>query len=327
MVAAALMTFAIGLLLMPVPAGGRFYSSLGDLCHTPLFICLTIGGLVLWEKAGPVGANRRRLSRRCFVVAVALFCFGVGMELMQHFAGRTAAVHDAIANGLGVIIGVCVFTIWNRQFLWPENQSIKNWLLAIAIAALVMAWWSPIEMLRDDWKLRSEFPNLVSFDSKIEISRWYFRDSTGELTSDGATDGDFAMKVTLPEDHSSVTLVELHSDWTKMQQLDFDLLLPADQNADQPNHQHADQNAHEIPIELSVLDRHHKNYDNDLFKKFVSLRRGVPMHVTLTRAEILAGPEDRALDLSAIQYFTVGLASRSAPVQIVIDAVKLTLQD
>ncbi|QDT09086.1 hypothetical protein [Planctomycetes bacterium K23_9] len=322
--AAALIALAIGLLLMPVPAGGRFYSSLGDLFHTPLFFGLTIITLLLLEKVKPAGQNRRRVLSRCWILGLSLFVFGVGMELVQHFAGRTAAIHDAVANGMGVLIGASTFLLIKRDVVWPGNRHVKRWFVGAVLAALVVAWSGPIVMLIDHQKMRSEFPMLSSFDSKAEISRWYFRESSAKLTESGATDGSYAMLVTFPQDQSSVTLVEMNADWTDVESLQMDLLFPG-----RPDGQQAidGQEPEELMVLLSVVDRHHKNYVTDLFEKPWTLRRGKVEHITITRDEILSGPRDREMDLSQIRYVTVGLKDRAAPVEIIIDAVRLTLRD
>ncbi len=343
MLAAASIALTIGLLLMPIPKGGRLYSALGDLCHTPLFMGLTIGGLWLVEKARPAGANRGRLIWRCIVIGIALFVFGVGMELVQRLAGRMAAVHDAVANGMGVTIGVCIFMIWNRDVVWPGNPSIKKQLLALAAIALAFAWWTPIRTLSDEWKQRKDFPVLAAFDSSIEVSRWNFRDSQGKLApafgpvvtdelsshspDDSAKDpsvaaspaGDYALQVTFAKPHSSVTLVEMNPDWSPMQTLEFDLMLSPD--GDQP----------QVPLLISVIDIHHTNYTTDLYQQVTTFQRGKPTHVSISRQMILDGPRDRQIDLTKIDYLTIGLANdsdhRDVPLRFYIDSVKLTLQD
>jgi hypothetical protein len=286
--------------------------------HTPLFCCVTIGALFFLQRLSHAENDRRQIFLRCLVVAAVLFLFGVCMEFAQQWFGRTGDIHDAFANGVGILIGVIAYLWFWRDTVCGENcsghQYFKPILIGVSMVALAAAWWRPAVTLIDERKMRNEFPVLCDFDSNIELTRWFYRESSGEITRQTDSDDSPAMRFTLPKDFSSVTLVAMNPDWSQMETLELDLLLPADQ---------ATQN---VRVLLSVVDQHHENYETDLFEKAWELRRGKPAHIVLHRDEIVAGPRDRQLDLSQVQYFTIGLADRSAPVQLAIDGVKLTLR-
>lgn len=57
-----------------------------------------------------VPARRLRAGR----VLVAVIGMGAGLELAQHFVGRTADVRDLVANTLGVISG---WILWSRVIM------------------------------------------------------------------------------------------------------------------------------------------------------------------------------------------------------------------
>jgi hypothetical protein len=304
---------------MPIGHGGRWLSALGDMVHTPLFCCVTLGALFLLQRLSNANNDRRQIFRRCLVVATTLFLFGVCMEFAQKWSGRTGDIHDAVANGVGILIGVAIYLWFWRETVCDEtcrgHRHFKSILIGISVTALTATWWRPIITLMDERKLQNEFPILCDFDSNIELTRWFYRESSGKITRQDNHAGSTAMRFALPKDFSSVTLVAMNPNWSQMETLELDLLLPADQET---NHVH---------VLLSVLDQQFENYDTDLFEKTWELPRGEWVHVVLHRDEIVAGPRDRKLDLSQVQYFTIGLADHSAPIELAIDTVKLTLKN
>ena len=97
-----------------IPSQGMPCITLSDKAAHALAYCalaMWFSGLV--ARAHHVGAG------------VALFAFGVGCELLQHFggAGRSGEVADPLANGAGVAIALAVARISRGSWMrWIERR-------------------------------------------------------------------------------------------------------------------------------------------------------------------------------------------------------------
>jgi VanZ family protein len=59
-----------------------------------------------------IHAFKQKMRTRLIVLAIA--CYGVIMEVLQHFIGRSMSVYDASANIIGVITAVAIIQIVER---------------------------------------------------------------------------------------------------------------------------------------------------------------------------------------------------------------------
>lgn len=306
---AALVVF---LLLMPIPYKGRVAVAMGDLVHTPLFASITLIVLSVLHRLRPIAVFGGTLITRFAIVFIVLACFGAGMEVAQETMGRTGSLHDALANCYGIVVGILVFGWWVLRR--ADTAKTARWcLLVIAAATFVLGWLGPIAMLRDVAAVYRDFPLLASFESDVELQRWYFNNCTGEITTRGVTDGEAALEVSFTnQQHASVTAIEMQRDWTSMADLQFDVVL----DAAYP------ENGNLI---VKVIDRVHIS-DADMYVQKVSLVPGQATHFRITRDEIVNGPDDREIDLSQIRYFELILDSPVTATKLRVDHVRLTLQ-
>lgn len=121
------------LLLMPVPFENERLRELCDLAHLPLFAFLTWSSL-MWR------AWRDDWKARSGTWKVALFWLGVGstLEVSQKFFERGTSWEDAIANGLGIAIGLSIF---EAQF--NKAGQLRIPLIGLATVLFVVGWgWS-----------------------------------------------------------------------------------------------------------------------------------------------------------------------------------------
>ncbi|NND99930.1 MAG: hypothetical protein HKN47_21635 [Pirellulaceae bacterium] len=328
LVGGLLVIAAVVLLLMPVPYQGRIAVAIGDLVHAPLFGSLALSILILWQRYRQGPKTVAQLIRRCVWVAVCVIVFGAAMEVVQRLFGRTGNLHDAVANSLGVIAATLLYVSFSlrrlgmtRSVSQPSGSAADYRLTrlvlpVISLFLIGLACWRPFVMLRDAVAVYQGFPTLSSFGSAAELDRWYFRECRGELSEQNATDGRFAMEVHYQKSAGpSVTLVELNPDWSAMKTLEMDVTL----NSDYPES--------EAVFFVSVLDRHHADFDTDLWRRQWSLRPGQTEHLRITRDEIIAGPASRKMDLSKIRFVDLSLSRPVVATKVHIDAVKLTLQD
>ena len=311
-----LVVVVVALLLVPIPFKGRVTSAIGDLVHAPLFGGLTLAILGLMHRFLPQPPTGGDLIRRCAIVGFGVFTFGVSMEIMQHVSVRSGNLHDAVANGLGIIAALLFFLATRQKARWPGLLWLRIALLGFAAVALAFAWLGPARMIWDDYAMKRSFPKLASFDSNIEITRFYFRECSGTLSTQDATDGTYAMSVSYQgTQNPSFTLVELQRDWSNMQSFEMDVTLDDSYPAD------------EVDFAFSILDEHHANYATDLFHRIWKLQPGKTVRVSVSRNDILGGPQDREMDLTQIKFVDMGLNQPVAPTTVRFDSITLQLRD
>ena len=307
--AAVVVAAAIVALLVPIPFRGRLAVATGDFVHAPLFCGITLVLLFVLERIRPLRDRWRMLALRSFAILVCLFLFGVGMELAQLRFGRSAAIHDAVANGLGINIGVLIYWSTVLRRFQPERKWWRRMLLAAVGFLLAIAWWRPVAIVGDVAAVRWGFPTLATFESRTQFQRFYFRECRGQLTRTNATQGWYAMEVTYePTSFPAVTLVELRPDWSAMTTLEWDVCLDAGYSRPQ------------LEMVLKIIDE-----EGGTFRQSWSLTPGRPQRISLARQEILASPRSQKLDLSRIKYVDFAVVDPGEPTKLRIDAIELSL--
>ena len=298
----------IASLVVPIPMQGRVSSAVGDLAHAPLFGSITFVVLLLL---------RRRFNRRIpfgIVIAVALsVCtFGVLIELVQSVSGRSPNVRDAVANTLGIITAVVFYYAYSLRQSTPWTSLC---LLLFACVILATAWRPPLTVLFDVAKARWEFPVLASFDSEAEFDRFYFQRCEPRLTAENATSGRYAMELTCAADrHPSARLQEFNPDWSRFQSLEMDLIL--DQSYTRGS----------LGFTVQVVGRKLGTTNEAYFSQTIDLEPGVPRHIRISRQQLLSGPSERELDLSAIIGIDLIAIEPSVRAKVRVDSIELTLQ-
>ncbi len=305
-------------LLVPIPFVSSVAGAVADLFHTPLFGGVTLVVFRALDRWMPLPAFGRADRIRCALVVSGLFGFGVMMEVVQGWAGRSATVHDAVANGLGTLAGLAWFigrrfrvqgsTVRTAGAWW---QSVLPWKF-LSLVLLAIAWWNPALVIADFVSGRFRFPLLSSFETETELNRWHFDDCSATLTTVGVTEGARAMKLTFrPVPHPAATLLQVYPDWTGMRALEVDLVLDEGYPGEA------------VDFVLKVIDQDHVNYDSDTFRYPVRLSPGQPVHVRVGLDQVKQGPESRELDLSRIRFVSVLVLDPTVPATVRIDALRL----
>ena len=292
-------------LAMPMPFVGRAGVAAGDLFHAPLFGGLALLAMYLLEQLRPT--TGRPLLLRGILVGIGLVLFGISMEAMQYFVGRTATVHDAVANSLGILAALIWYS--SRRY----HGTVARFMMLAALVTLTVAWYPPFTIFKDVWAVHRDFPLLASFESSPEIDRWYFRECSGVRVAENATDGDYALEIQYQATpYPGATLVELHQDWSQIRSLEIDVIVKS---------------AEAVTFEMKVIDatiNDTQDYE-DLFKRQWMLESG-KHHLSVTRQEIVDGPPDRKTELSRIRYVDLIVVDPDQPVTLRIDNMHLVLR-
>lgn len=300
------------LLLVPIPLKSRTAIAIGDLAHAPLFGMIALGILLLLRlRFGdllPIGT--------VFFVVFSVLLFGVGIEIAQSMSGRMAAVHDAVANGLGIIAAVVSYyaIAMRRTAPWTSGT-----LALVAVGILAIAWRPPLTVLHDVAKAKWQFPTLASFDSKAEFGRFYFHRCEPSLVQKDATDGLYAIEVnySTATKYPVASLNEIQPDWSSAESLELDVILDESYSGES------------FEIMIRVVDRNefegHRNDDH--YRRTIELKPGEHQHVSITRQELIDGPKERKLDLRSIVGIDLIAIQPAENVRIRFDAIRLVLQD
>jgi hypothetical protein len=307
----AILLLCVGILislLTPLPISGRLTDEVTNLAHAPLFATITLGALLLL---------RRRFSGSVptsvvLSVACIAFLFGVMIELAQSFSGRSPAMEDAISNGYGVIAGLIAF--WALAAT-GVNRWLSIMLLLIALVVLGYAIRTPGMRIFDFFLARWSFPALASFESSREFDRFYFHGCEPSLTRKDATDGEFAIELSLSNEQRNpgMLLLDFGRDWSAVESLELDVVLDAS---------YPEEN---LAFRISVIDGEPPRGKQNQFSRDIQLTPGQPQHVSISRQELLEGPETRQLNLSQIEVITLHALSPVEPTKIRIDAIKVKL--
>lgn len=305
----------VGGLLVPLPHS-RLFGAIGDMFHAPLFATVFAATYWLASVWFPMGnetpAPVQRVVTRCAAIAVLLFAFGLAMEFLQSRIGRTASLHDALSNGLGLVVGSCLVLASHLRKLAPPLRHRPRWLWALAGFAISIAWWEPITTIRDVRQMSTDFPLLASFETKVELSRWFLNRTTGKLSDRDVTHGDRSLEIVFSvASHPAMTMTDLRHDWSMLQTIEVDATLDADHPAPTAT------------MYLNVIDADTAPDYHDIFRKPFVIRRGVTEHLVVTREELAEPIDGRPLDLSRVRLFEFQMLDPPMPTKVRVDFLRL----
>jgi VanZ family protein len=306
---------AVAALLTPIPFRGRAAVATGDLVHAPLFGSLTLGILLVCHRIWPVRRVSAAMATRCLLVALSVFALGVLIEFAQSNFGRNGNLADAVNNGLGIFAATLCYWGWQLQRSRLSSRASPRAFYAAAGMLLALAWWSPVTMFADARRVQQEFPTLASFESRIQLSRFYYRECEATISNKDVTEGQHSMEVLYQATpYPAATLVEMESDWSQLKTLEVDVTLDA-------SYPDAD-----VQLMIKVIDRLHQTDHTDTYRGQWTITRGQTQHIRISREEILQGPDDRQLDLTKIKYLDLMLLDPVAETKVRFDNLRLTLQ-
>lgn len=302
-------------LLVPLPHS-RLFGAIGDMLHAPLFAGVFAATYWLAGVWFPIGTAKptpvQSVVIRCTLIAVVLFAFGLMMEFVQSRFGRTASLHDAFSNGLGLVTGACLVLANHLRRLAPTDRRRPQLLWAIAGFLIAIAWWESITTIRDVRQMTTDFPLLGSFEKKVELSRWFYNRTSGRLSDQDATLGDRSLEIVFSvAPHPAMTMTDFHHDWSMLKTIEVDATL--DGNHPEPT----------ATIYLNVIDADTAPDYHDIFRKPFVLQRGVTQHLVVTRAELDEPIDGRQLALSQVRLFEFQMLDPPIPTKVRVDFLRL----
>ena len=301
-------------LLAPIPHYGRVSGTIGDLCHTPLFMAVTAtllwAGERLWpsSKPGRTGTAVMAGVMGRIAGAIALVLLGsIAMEVIQDFVGRNASWKDVRANAWGIVAGCVLHVGWIRAV---GGHGRQFWLAAaVAMGCVIISSRRPVAVLMDVRKVHTEFPLLSDFESKVEFGRWYVhnggRGQSRHLVTHGRWGGVAKLQ---PSDHAGFTLIEMHPDWTGYRELVFDIEI------DEQTSQDVQRLLVQVVGQSDPAQRHPViQYRFDL----------APGQRRTIRCPLGKSADNPAFDLARVQFLDLHLLSVTESVHYHLDHVRL----
>lgn len=316
-------------LLTPIPFKGRFASALGDFVHAPLFGSLAFVWLWLWQRLRPLDASHSRSATaadgakvttshpgrqflyRGLAVWLVLSLFGAVMELLQSMFSRSGSWHDAQANSLGIAASILLCAgVWFYRHQRPRPGFAFG---AAAALVLLIAWYPPYLLMTDVFAQRREFPLLGSFERSPEITRYYFRNSSGEIVHEHASDGGASMRIDYEAaDWAVVTMVHLVHDWSAFESLKLDVRLDdaADQNS--------------VELIIKIIDEPSRFQNDPARRVSFKLEPGKTHEIEIQLDELTISRNGKAFDPTRVQFLDLGIAGATKPTRLWIDHLRLT---
>lgn len=296
----ALTLLAVALMLLcPVPfrTEGRLFSAVENLAHFPLFFALT------WALEELLPARWRGGWHR-WPAALVVLLAGL-FEAGQWFTGRDPGLADAsmaIAGGWAAI----AWRIRCETIRRSAALLAYGFALVLAVAALTPA----TRVLVDRAQARLAFPLLSSFETRLEIGRWWSHGVRLSRVTQQATEGRHALRIAVGRSrvtYPGIFLSDLPRDWGGYREICFDIFLAA--GAPRTLWVRADDRADYPP------------YD-DRAQTAIVLTPG-PNRVALDMTTFLRTPHGRPLEFERIRRFGIFLDQHDGSETLFLDHVRL----
>lgn len=204
-------------------------------------------------------------------------------EFIQFFIKpyRLGRLGDMYTDVLGASIFLTLlFTIKNGL----RYRYLVLMIFGLSLLVLIKAY--PIfEVTVDTWNIKRNFPQLSSFESPFEMSRFSGRVKAMDRVKLYATEGKYSLKVILdPGEYPGISMNYLQNDWRGYSNLSFDTFVEGN-----------------APLEITVRvnDRKHNDEYTDRFNKSFQLLPGVN-HINIDLKDIMKAPKGRVMDMAEI---------------------------
>ncbi len=297
-------------LLVPLPSHSRAINRTADFVHLPLFALLTYLAIRLSDRYVSASWFTRLLTTLGIVFASAC------AELIQSRLGRTASIHDLIANATGAS-SAFLFAISK-----PWHWSLKCVIQIAAVAACLFIMSGPARSLLDIWQIYRSGDQLATFQSRVELERWYIRSAFVKTIRSPFTQfsASFprAMNAKLvPGELPTVQLQQLNRNWTGYASLQFDIARPPrDHNDVVP--------PRPLTMQLRIADEAGDFSDCQTFVTTYELLPGDCRRITIPITEIKDQPACRPLNLEQIRFLEFMALELDHPAMLQLGNIRLT---
>jgi hypothetical protein len=279
----------------------RLIQGVWNLGHLALFMLLCIAYL----NTDPF--NNRSLFFMVSIITIASLILGVTTEAIQLLVKREFSIHDIVNDVLGAYLGLLIHIIRNKT----KTPFSRIGAGIIALFFLTIGFRDLGAIVIDEVAIYDDFPVLASFETDAETKRWEFENVFTARNQKFSVSGSYSLKVKyLPGMYSSISLVQMKSDWRDHEQLSLSIFSINQQN---------------LQFEIKVHDKYHthrqQGYD-DRFNKNITLEHGWNF-INIPISDIAVSPKGRLMDMSNINKISLFTHKIAQPTILYIDDIRL----
>ncbi len=269
-------------LQLPIPnnMAGRTIENAG---HGPMFALITIGCLIVLRKDFSIH------GRRLYVIA-GLLCAGAGFmsEVIQRPLRRDASWDDVLADVVGVIAGLALFAVFDRES--GLRRAARAAAFAVAVAGIGLSVAPVVRMGVAYWHRNHQFPVVADFSSRTDLFWVVGYGARREIVSD-------ALEISFDsQQFPGVSFHEPVPDWRAFRELVVDVENPTEER---------------LLMGVRVHDRQHSRAFHDRFNRRFELAAGERRSLRIALADVRAAPRGRSMDMGHISDVTLYLTGRS----------------
>ncbi|MEL0657851.1 VanZ family protein [Psychromonas arctica] len=270
------------------------------------------------------------LKKQFLLMTVFCFIFGISIELIQPFFGRSRELADVFLNYVGLLLSIILFS---RHFI--------HWCYKLIYYCLFSYLLSPsVLCIYDEIKAKVEYPVLASFEHDVALTRWkadqplslvipeQLDKQLNRQLSQSSPSINKMMKVTfVPREYSGVALRYFEGDWQGYKTLVIRFYNP---NTATPAEIKTDENVERtqldtLPVTLLVTDEHYNkskpNY-KDRYEKKLHIEPGFS-EISIPLNTIKDGVQLREMDLSKMAGVDFYMYELNGPINLYIDQLYL----
>jgi len=254
----------------------------------------------------PVRVNHSIIYK---VVATTLFCLFIGsaIEIIQLFTHRNFSIGDIVNDVIGGYLGLLAIVITNKQ------QTLKNQIIApLVFFLLIFIGLRGLEKhLVDEYILRSDFPELASFETNLEMERWEFKLVNAKPSLQHVKKGTYSLEAEfLRGRYPNISLQHFKADWSEYEKLSFSVFNPGSEPQQ---------------FELKIYDAQHITSGRkfkDRFNKKITFAAGWN-EIEIELSKIIQSPRNRSMNIKEMKGLSLFTDKLKQPVTIFIDSIHL----
>ena len=279
----------------------RLFKKVWDTGH--LFLFAIISYLMLTT----ILFSKYHINKRIILIMIFCLFFGLSVESIQYFIGRSYEVNDIYADLIGASIGVTVYYKNNIS----KNKLFRYYILLLQLVLVSIGFFPLISSGVDELSMRKQFPVLADFESRFEISRWDINKAKISLSNKHVRSGKSSLKVEfLPDKYPDVTLKHFYRDWSGYEKLNFSIF-------------NAMLDTTEIQIKIYDSEHSKRNYNySDRYNETVLLKSGWN-DLSFKVDNICSSPKDRKMKCFDVESFSLFINDLKTPIIIYIDNIIL----
>jgi len=266
------------------------------------------------------------LKKQFLLMTAFCFIFGISIELIQPFFGRSRELADVFLNYVGLLLSIILFS---RHFI--------HWCYKLFYFCLLGYLLSPSALcIYDEIKAKVEYPVLASFEHDVALTRWKadqplslaipepLDKALNKQLSQSSPSINKMMKVTfVPSEYSGVALRYFEGDWHAYKELVIRFYNPNTASEADTNPMTTEPNT--LPVTLLITDKHYDkskpNY-KDRYEKKLNIEPGFSK-ITIPLKAIKAGVQLREMDLSKMAGVDFYMYELDGSVNLYIDQLYL----